>query len=283
MTSPGAGPRRRTRSVLPSSGCARWWTTRPRSCTSSTPAAASCWRTSRSRPRSASTPKPLSGNRYTTCSARTRRSSSRTTTARSCTPPLAIEYQEVVPQEDGLHTYISIKAPLVDDTGRPYAVCGVSTDITERKRLEESLKQADRRKDAFITTVSHELRQPLAPMVTALELVKRRISEEATMHAHEVIERQVRRIGAVDRRPSRCVARFPGGGHSPGAHRAQRRHLTRRERRAAAGPRARTGSAGPRAGRSHLAGGRIPTGCNRCFRTSSTTPPSSRLLEAVSR
>ena len=70
----------------------------------------------------------------------------------------------------------------------------MSTDITERKRLEESLKQADRRKDAFIATIAHELRQPLAPIVTALELVKRRISEEATMHAHEVIERQVRQM-----------------------------------------------------------------------------------------
>jgi PAS domain S-box-containing protein len=106
----------------------------------------------------------------------------------------AIEYEEVVPQADGVHTYISIKAPLLDDNGRPYAVCGVSTDITERKQLEESLKQADRRKDAFIATVAHELRQPLAPIVTALELVKRRISEEATTHAHEVIERQVRQM-----------------------------------------------------------------------------------------
>ena len=106
----------------------------------------------------------------------------------------AIEYEEVVPHQDGMRTYISVKAPLLDDNGRPYAVCGVSTDITERKRLEESLKQADRRKDAFIATVAHELRQPLAPIVTALELMKRRISEEATTHAHEVIARQARQM-----------------------------------------------------------------------------------------
>lgn len=106
----------------------------------------------------------------------------------------AIEFEEVVPHDDGLHTYISVKAPLVDDGGETYAVCGVSTDITERKRLEEDLKQADRRKDAFIATVAHELRQPLAPIVTALEIVKRAISPEATGHAYEVIDRQVRQM-----------------------------------------------------------------------------------------
>lgn len=106
----------------------------------------------------------------------------------------AIEFEEVVPQDDGLHTYISVKAPLVDERGEPYAICGVSTDITERKRLEEDLKQADRRKDAFIATVAHELRQPLAPIVTALEIVKRGISAEATGHAYEVIDRQVRQM-----------------------------------------------------------------------------------------
>jgi PAS domain S-box-containing protein len=106
----------------------------------------------------------------------------------------AIEFEEVVPQRDGPHTYISVKAPLMDERGEPYAVCGVSTDITERKRLEEDLKQADRQKDAFIATVAHELRQPLAPIVTALEIVKRAISPEATDRAYEVIDRQVRQM-----------------------------------------------------------------------------------------
>jgi PAS domain S-box-containing protein len=106
----------------------------------------------------------------------------------------AIEFEEIVPRRDGPHTYISVKAPLMDERGEPYAVCGVSTDITERKRLEEDLKQADRRKDAFIATVAHELRQPLAPIVTALEIVKRGIGAEATGHAYEVIDRQVRQM-----------------------------------------------------------------------------------------
>ena len=51
-----------------------------------------------------------------------------------------VEYEELAPHEDGLHTYLSIKFPLCDHTGRPYATCGISTDITERKRIEQTLR-----------------------------------------------------------------------------------------------------------------------------------------------
>jgi len=51
-----------------------------------------------------------------------------------------IEAEEKVPQDDGLHYYISLKFPLYDNSGKPYAVCGLATDITERKRAEEKLR-----------------------------------------------------------------------------------------------------------------------------------------------
>ena len=53
-----------------------------------------------------------------------------------------IEFEEVVPHDDGLHTYISIKFPLRDTAGTIYAVCGISTDITERKRTEHELRRS---------------------------------------------------------------------------------------------------------------------------------------------
>jgi len=51
-----------------------------------------------------------------------------------------VEYEEEVPHTDGLHIYISIKFPLRDATGTPYAICGISTDITERKHMEQALR-----------------------------------------------------------------------------------------------------------------------------------------------
>ncbi len=49
-----------------------------------------------------------------------------------------LESEEVAPHDDGPHTYISLKFPLRDSTGAPYAVCGISTDITDRIKLYES-------------------------------------------------------------------------------------------------------------------------------------------------
>ncbi|MEJ6020634.1 PAS domain-containing sensor histidine kinase [Ramlibacter sp. PS4R-6] len=63
-------------------------------------------------------------------------------------------------------TYRSHKFPLFDEAGRVHAVCGVSTDITE-------VVEADRRKDEFIATLAHELRNPLAPIRNGLEILKR--------------------------------------------------------------------------------------------------------------
>src|SRR3990167_3332934 len=48
-----------------------------------------------------------------------------------------IQFEEAATHNDGVvHSYISIKFPLFDSTGKVYAVCGISTNITERKRME---------------------------------------------------------------------------------------------------------------------------------------------------
>jgi diguanylate cyclase (GGDEF)-like protein/PAS domain S-box-containing protein len=52
----------------------------------------------------------------------------------------ALEFEETAPQDDGLHVYISSKCPLYDAAGNAYAVCGISTDITEHKRAAERIR-----------------------------------------------------------------------------------------------------------------------------------------------
>jgi PAS domain S-box-containing protein len=55
----------------------------------------------------------------------------------------ALEGEEELLRADGLHMYITIKAPLTDASGRVYASCGISTDITARKHAEAALRRSE--------------------------------------------------------------------------------------------------------------------------------------------
>jgi PAS domain S-box-containing protein len=68
---------------------------------------------------------------------------------------------------------------------------GVSIDITEAVKAETALLEADRRKDEFLATLAHELRNPLAPISNALALIARPDGEAALPHVLPVITRQV--------------------------------------------------------------------------------------------
>src|SRR5205085_8327788 len=84
-----------------------------------------------------------------------------------------------------LTVFRSSKFPLYDDSGQVYAICGVSTDITD-------VVEADRRKDEFIATLAHELRNPLAPIRTGLEIL-RRVGElpPRAVQTRDMMERQL--------------------------------------------------------------------------------------------
>jgi CheY-like chemotaxis protein len=67
--------------------------------------------------------------------------------------------------------------------------------VTERKRVEEVLRQADRRKDEFIATLSHELRNPLAPIRNAVEVMRRAGRDSAVAdRALAIMERQLQQL-----------------------------------------------------------------------------------------
>ncbi|MFN8494038.1 MAG: PAS domain S-box protein [Caldilineaceae bacterium] len=55
-----------------------------------------------------------------------------------------LKFEEQLRKDDQTYTFISVKFPLLDATGRPYALCGISTDITERKELEAQLRHAQK-------------------------------------------------------------------------------------------------------------------------------------------
>ncbi|HEX8434648.1 CHASE domain-containing protein, partial [Archangium sp.] len=69
---------------------------------------------------------------------------------------------------------------------------GLRVALAERARVEERLREADRRKDDFLAMLAHELRNPLAPVLTAVQLMERKQREgQAIDREREVVERQV--------------------------------------------------------------------------------------------
>ncbi|BDV35493.1 PAS domain S-box protein [Methylocystis iwaonis] len=66
---------------------------------------------------------------------------------------------------------------LRDEAGARIGLATVSRDITARKRAEDALKAADRRKDEFLATLAHELRNPLAPIRNAVHILRHDVGE----------------------------------------------------------------------------------------------------------
>ena len=99
------------------------------------------------------------------------------------------------PASVGARHLLVSAAPLSNATGEGLGCVITMADITARKRAEEALKLADRRKDEFLATLSHELRNPLAPVSNALRILQIKAPDEPELTwAREIIERQVRQM-----------------------------------------------------------------------------------------
>jgi len=92
----------------------------------------------------------------------------------------------------GRRYYDYLLVPVIGASGEVEAVAGTTRDVTERKQLEGSLIDADRRKDEFLATLAHELRNPLAPIRNAVHLLKSGSpTGDNVRMAREIIDRQV--------------------------------------------------------------------------------------------
>ncbi len=97
-----------------------------------------------------------------------------------------LEFEESVPHEDKIHTYASIKFPLFNKNNEVYAVCGISTDITERKRQEEQLRHSQKM-DALgklVGGVAHDYNNMLGVILGYSEILKKSVGDQPELLEH---------------------------------------------------------------------------------------------------
>ncbi len=100
---------------------------------------------------------------------------------------------------DGSRFWASVViTALHDERGRLRGFGKIVRDFTERKRMEEELKNVDRRKSEFLSVLSHELRNPLAPIRNSVYILRRTAPNgEQAGRALAVVERQVQQLARL--------------------------------------------------------------------------------------
>ncbi len=96
-------------------------------------------------------------------------------------------------RKDGSYRWFLSRAiPIRDERGVVARWFGTHTDVTEQREVEQALKEADRRKDEFLVMLAHELRNPLAPIRTAVQVLDiTGGSDPDVLRTREMIQRQV--------------------------------------------------------------------------------------------
>jgi PAS domain S-box-containing protein len=105
-----------------------------------------------------------------------------------------IEHFETVRvAKDGRRIDISLTiSPVHDGAGHVIGASKVARDVSDRKRAEKALREADRRKDEFIALLAHELRNPLAPLRSGLQVLQLAANDPAAVaEARDMMGRQL--------------------------------------------------------------------------------------------
>jgi PAS domain S-box-containing protein len=105
-------------------------------------------------------------------------------------------YETTRISKDGRRIDISLTvSPIRGDDGEVIGASKIARDITDRKRTDRLLREANRQKDEFLATLAHELRNPLAPICAAAELLKNAKSMAPELRAATaILERQARQM-----------------------------------------------------------------------------------------
>lgn len=95
--------------------------------------------------------------------------------------------------KDGSWVWVLHRGRVVerDEQGRAIRALGTHSDISQKRAVQERLQEADRRKDEFLATLAHELRNPLAPIRTGLAILQKDCTPSQAAKAREMMERQL--------------------------------------------------------------------------------------------
>jgi two-component system CheB/CheR fusion protein len=106
------------------------------------------------------------------------------------------EIEARIRRHDDVYRWFMTRAvPLRDILGQIVSWFGVTTDIHDQKEMQEHLQEVDQRKDEFLATLAHELRNPLAPIRNSLQFLRLAGSDQAASdHAADIIDRQVNHL-----------------------------------------------------------------------------------------
>ncbi len=93
------------------------------------------------------------------------------------------------------HFVLARGVPIRNDAGQVMGWAGINLDISRLKRAEQSLREADHRKDEFLAMLAHELRNPLAPIRNAVQVLRFKGDTEQTVQSvSEMMERQISQL-----------------------------------------------------------------------------------------
>jgi len=110
--------------------------------------------------------------------------------------PLRVQRDPNAPLEERFIDFVY--QPIHDQHGKVSGIFVEGSDVTARKRIEDELRAANRQKDQFLAMLAHELRNPLAPITTAAQLLQRgQLDAPGIQRASDIIARQAQHMTSL--------------------------------------------------------------------------------------